>query len=344
MPGVDEEDRDEEAVADRVELASSDIDVAGRPAAQHDAGEEGAEDDVEAESVGQTAGPAAARRCCGAWSGRSRAPRAGCRASPPPARTSAACSSTSARGDRGERDREPRACLLPRNTAIARIGKSSPTAPAANKYRPNRPPSMPLVPQDRQQRPSAVVVSASATGANAWTTPAASSAPTPTSASTTRRAKPMSASRPGAGRTAQVELVAREQEQEPEPHVGEICTSPGRPSRALAVRPMPADQQQHDLRDQRPRHQREDQRRQQGHSSDSYEGADPDGAVHAPPPPPASIVRLRPRRGSRILPTASGRVQGRPSRFRAIVIEPADRQGPRAEPGSTASTIGTGER
>ena len=51
-----------------------------------------------------------------------------------------------------------------RKTAMIRIGKSSPTAPAAYTYRPNRPPSMSLSRRMGSSVPSAVVVSASPTG------------------------------------------------------------------------------------------------------------------------------------------------------------------------------------
>ena len=47
---------------------------------------------------------------------------------------------------------------------MATIGNSSPTAPAANTYRPKSPPSMPLSCKIGSSVPSAVVVSASATG------------------------------------------------------------------------------------------------------------------------------------------------------------------------------------
>jgi hypothetical protein len=53
---------------------------------------------------------------------------------------------------------------LPRNTAMIRIGNSSPTAPAANTLRPSLPPSIPLSRRIGSSVPSAVVVSASPTG------------------------------------------------------------------------------------------------------------------------------------------------------------------------------------
>ena len=51
-----------------------------------------------------------------------------------------------------------------RKTAMIKMGKSSPTAPAANTYRPNWPPSMSLSRKMGSSVPRAVVVSASPTG------------------------------------------------------------------------------------------------------------------------------------------------------------------------------------
>ena len=51
--GGDEEDRDEEPVADRVELLLQSVYVARRPSTEHHAGEEGSQDDVETELAGQ---------------------------------------------------------------------------------------------------------------------------------------------------------------------------------------------------------------------------------------------------------------------------------------------------
>ena len=53
---------------------------------------------------------------------------------------------------------------LVRKTAMIRMGKSSPTAPAANMYRPNWPSSMSLSLKMGSRVPRAVVVSASPTG------------------------------------------------------------------------------------------------------------------------------------------------------------------------------------
>jgi len=53
---------------------------------------------------------------------------------------------------------------LVRNTATITIGKSSPTAPAANTYRPKSPESIRLSRRIGSSVPSAVVVSASPTG------------------------------------------------------------------------------------------------------------------------------------------------------------------------------------
>ena len=52
MPERHEEDRDEEAVAHRVELGLQGVYVARRPAAQHHAGQEGPEHHVEPEVGG----------------------------------------------------------------------------------------------------------------------------------------------------------------------------------------------------------------------------------------------------------------------------------------------------
>jgi len=51
--GHDEEHRDEEAVADGVQLGLERMRASRRPVPKHDAGQEGAEDDVEPELAGQ---------------------------------------------------------------------------------------------------------------------------------------------------------------------------------------------------------------------------------------------------------------------------------------------------
>jgi hypothetical protein len=111
----------------------------------------------------------------------------------------------------------------------------------------------------------------------------------------------------------QVDLVAGQQEHEPEPDVGEDLHVAGRAeTEHLGADHHPADEQQHDLRDQQPRQQPEGQRRQQGHGGDSHEGVDPDDSVHAAPRPPALISRSRPA-WLASLPISCGPVQGRSS-------------------------------
>ena len=56
-----------------------------------------------------------------------------------------------------------------RNSAIATMGNSSPTAPAARTYGPNRPESMSLSCRMGSSVPSAVVVRASPTGTKSFT-------------------------------------------------------------------------------------------------------------------------------------------------------------------------------
>ena len=76
-------------------------------------------------------------------------------------------------------------------------GPISPTAPAANTYRPKRPSSMWWSRRIGSKVPSAVVVSPIATGRNAFTSPAASSAPTTAIEITIEMAHETIASRPG---------------------------------------------------------------------------------------------------------------------------------------------------
>jgi hypothetical protein len=75
--------------------------------------------------------------------------------------TDSAMASTPTRATEASATKCPR---LVRNTAMIRMGNSSPTAPAAYTYRPNCPPSMSLSRRMGSRVPSAVVVSARPTG------------------------------------------------------------------------------------------------------------------------------------------------------------------------------------
>ena len=74
-----------------------------------------------------------------------------------------------------EREQAEEATRDPRKTAMPTIGKNSPTAPAGMMNRPSGPPSMSLSRRIGSSVPSAVVVSARATGTKACTKPAAAS-------------------------------------------------------------------------------------------------------------------------------------------------------------------------
>ena len=76
------------------------------------------------------------------------------------------------------------------------IGRNSPAAPAGMRYRPIGPLSMSLSRRIGSNVPSAVVVSASATGTKAWTRPAAASRPVTTIETRALISQPATASRP----------------------------------------------------------------------------------------------------------------------------------------------------
>ena len=76
------------------------------------------------------------------------------------------------------------------------IGRNSPTAPAGMMNRPSEPPSMSLSRRMGSRVPSAVVVSASATGTKACTSPAAASRPVTTIETRALTSQPASARRP----------------------------------------------------------------------------------------------------------------------------------------------------
>ena len=112
-----------------------------------------------------------------------------------------ACVSTRANTPTAQSEISPRnSPFAPRKMAIATTGRNSPTAPAARMYEPNRPRSMSLSRRVGNRVPSAVVVSPSATGTNARTSPAASRRPTTTQARVTVTNQPTIASRPACSR------------------------------------------------------------------------------------------------------------------------------------------------
>ena len=111
--------------------------------------------------------------------------------------------------------------MVLRKTATATIGRNSPTAPAAMMNAPNRPSSIRLSRRMGRRVPSAVVVRPIATGTNAWTKPTAAKAPV-TAIATTSCHQPGGQCEPSGPLTEQpeLELVARQQEKEPQAHVG----------------------------------------------------------------------------------------------------------------------------
>ena len=88
-----------------------------------------------------------------------------------------------------------------RNSEMATIGKSSPTAPAASTYRPNSPESMSLSCRMGSSVPSAVVVRASPIGTKSWTKPSQPRMATAPTAMTALNAQPPMASRPARSRS-----------------------------------------------------------------------------------------------------------------------------------------------
>ena len=80
------------------------------------------------------------------------------------------------------------------------MGKNSPTAPAGMMNRPSGPSSMSLSRKIGNKVPSAVVVSASATGTKACTRPAAANTPVTATETTALTNQPATASRPDRSR------------------------------------------------------------------------------------------------------------------------------------------------
>ena len=80
------------------------------------------------------------------------------------------------------------------------IGRNSPTAPAGMMYLPSEPSSMSLSRRIGSSVPSAVVVSAIATGTKAFTKPATARTPVTASAITAVTVQPARASRPARSR------------------------------------------------------------------------------------------------------------------------------------------------
>ena len=89
---------------------------------------------------------------------------------------------------------------LVRNSEIATIGNSSPTAPAARMYRPNRPWSISLSCRIGSSVPSAVVVRARPIGTKSRTRCRWARVPTAPTASSALTAQPIMASRPDRSR------------------------------------------------------------------------------------------------------------------------------------------------
>ena len=90
--------------------------------------------------------------------------------------------------------------LALRKTAMATMGKNSPTAPAAMMSAPNRPSSRWLSRRMGKRVPSAVVVKPRAIGTNAVTSPAAARAAVTPTATTAVTSQEMIASRPARSR------------------------------------------------------------------------------------------------------------------------------------------------
>ena len=111
--------------------------------------------------------------------------------------------------------------LALRKIAMATMGKNSPTAPAAMMNAPNRPSSIWLSRRIGSSVPSAVVVRPIAIGTNAWTKPTA--AKRAGNGDRDYRCHQPGLQREPSGPLAEqleLELVARQQEEEPEADVG----------------------------------------------------------------------------------------------------------------------------
>ena len=121
--------------------------------------------------------------------------------------------------------------VVPRNTATAMIGSSSPTAPAARTWEPSRPCSRWFSRRMGSSVPSAVVVSAMATGTNARTSPTAYSRPTIPPASAAITSHDRAARRPGSARSSRwsTSYPAR-RNRKPSPTSARICALSGDPS------------------------------------------------------------------------------------------------------------------
>ena len=149
---------------------------------------------------------------------------------------------------------------------MATMGNSSPTAPAASTYRPNLPRSMSLSCRIGSKVPSAVVVSARPIGTKSCTKP--NDASTRDGADGQQRADgPADHGHPAGSLPEQprVQLVAGEQEQEPEADVRQQLDAAG-VGQAEHVRPdqNAAEDEDHDLRNPRAGQHRDDDRCQGG--------------------------------------------------------------------------------
>ena len=122
---------------------------------------------------------------------------------------------------------------------MAKMGRNSPTAPAAMMNPPKRPSSIRLSRKMGSRVPSAVVVRPIAIGTNARTNPTAAKAPV-TAIATSCCHQPGGQCEPPGPLTKQPELefVARQQEQKPEAHVGDQLDALRlRPPQAAAAPP-----------------------------------------------------------------------------------------------------------